>query len=86
MIRFFYIFQIGIILSVFEKFEFWRVTAGWRRGAQEIFFGDHVRNENLGKVTKFGYHTITGVDMPEPNAVLRAPRVSEDISQKVKNS
>ena len=34
---------------------------------EKIFFGDHVRNENLGKVTKFGYHTITGVDMPEPN-------------------
>ena len=51
-----------------------RVTAGWRRaapGAQEKkFFGDHVRNENSGEVTKFGYHTITGVDIPEPNVVL----------------
>ena len=33
-------------------------------------FGDHVRNENSGKVTKFGYHTITGVDIPETNVVL----------------
>ena len=56
--------------TVFKKLKFCRVTAGWCRGAQEIFFGDHVRNKNLGKVTKFGYHTITGVDMPEPNVVL----------------
>ena len=56
---------------VFEKFKFWWVTAGWRQGAPEnYFFSDHVRNNNLGKVTKFGYHTITGVDMPEPNIVL----------------
>ena len=33
-------------------------------------FGDHVRNKNLGKVTKFGrLPLITGVDMPEPNVV-----------------
>ena len=37
----------------------------------KIFFGDHVRNENLGRVTKFGYHTITRVDMPGLNVVLR---------------
>ena len=44
--------------------------AGLRRGGPEnYFFGQHVRNKNLGKVTKFGYHTITGVDMPEPNVV-----------------
>ena len=42
--------------------------AGRRQGAPEFFFfGDHVGNENLGKVTKFGYHTITSVDMPETN-------------------
>ena len=58
----------------FELFlkNFDRVTAGWAapgcRGKN--VFGDHVRNENSEKVTKFGYHTITGVDIPEPNVVL----------------
>ena len=62
----------------FEQFlkisNFDRVTTGWRRAAPgctgKFFFGDHVRNENSGKVAKFGYHTITGVDIPEPNVVL----------------
>ena len=50
---------------------------GYRRvapggaGVPGNFFCDHVRNENLGEVNKFGYHTITGVDMPEPSVVLR---------------
>ena len=59
------------------SYKFWRLTAGWARAAPgcsgKFFFGGHVRNENLGKVTKFGYHTITGVDMPEPNVVLGVP-------------
>ena len=59
-----YIFQIGIIRGKPEKF----------------FFGDHVRNENLGKITKFGYHTITGVDMPEPNVVLRVTLTPPSLS------
>ena len=55
----------------FEQFlkisNFGGLPPGRRRGAQEkIFFGDHVWDENLGKVTEFGYHT-----MPEPNVVLR---------------
>ena len=43
-----------------------------RRGAWpgKYFFDDHVLNENLGKVTKSCYHTITSVDMPEQNVVL----------------
>ena len=53
--------------------DFDRVT-GWRRAAPGCtgrkIFGDHVRNENLGKVTKIGYHIITGVDITEPNVVL----------------
>ena len=66
--------MIGFELFL-KNSNFDRVTAGWRRAAPgctgKKFFGDHVRNENSGKVTKFGYHTITGVDIPEPNVVLR---------------
>ena len=60
-------------------FETSSFLVGCRRGAaggppgcaDKNFFGYHVRNWNLGKVTKFGYHTITGFHMPEPNVVLR---------------
>ena len=68
--------MIGFELFL-KNSNFDRVTAGWRRvapGGAGVYrkknFGDHVRNENSGKVTKFDYHTITGVDMPEPNVVL----------------
>ena len=70
-----YIFQYNMIgFDLFLKnSNFDRVTAGWRRaapGCTGIFiFGHRVRIENLGKVTKFGYHTNTAVDMPEPNVV-----------------
>ena len=52
-----------------------RVAAGWRRAVPGCTgkknFGDHVGIKNLEKVTKFGYHTITGVDIPGPNVVKR---------------
>ena len=60
----------------FEQFLKIQILTGYHQVApggagvhRKFFFGDYVRNENLGKVTKFGYHTITGVDMPEPNVV-----------------
>ena len=59
--------MIGFELFL-KNSNFDRVTAGWRTG--KIFFGDHVRNENSGQVTKLGYHTIIGVDIPERNVVL----------------
>ena len=55
----------------FEKFLKNSNFGGLPGGAGKKFFGDHVRNKNLGKVTEFGYPTITGVDMPEPNIVPR---------------
>ena len=52
-----YIFQIGIGFENFLKDS----NFGGLPPSIKIF-GDHVQDRNLGTVTKFGYHSITGVD------------------------